>query len=221
MRCEELTFVHDGRRPLANRLTLGQPTRAWMFATLNNERDRPSLSLPKARAIVDVLQAFGWSGSRQEPVHDRETDPNVLQPGILANGTLATSLSRAADGSPLADLAVAAPAPGPLVDSLFLRFLSRRPSARERAFFVSQLETGFADRLVPVAERTEPHEPEPLPLVHWFNHLRPRANEIQAEIERRVRQGPPADPRLRPDWRQRYEDVVWSLINHDEFIWMP
>ena len=221
MDCEELTFVHDGRRPLANRLTLGKPTRAWMFATLNNERDRPSLSLPQARQIVDVLQAFGWNGSRQKPIHQRESDANVLQPGILANGVLTMSLSRAAVDSPLAELAVDASKPGQLVDSLFLRFLSRYPSQDERRFFSKQLAGGFANRVIPDSQRSQPPTAKPLPLVHWFNHLRPRANEIQQEIERRVRSGPAADPRLEPHWRQRYEDVVWSLINHDEFVWMP
>lgn len=221
MDSEELTFVHDGRRPLANRLTLGVPSRAWMMATLNNERDRPSLSLPRARAIVDVLQAFGWNGSRQKPVHDRETESNVLQPGILANGVLSASLSRAAMDSPLADLAVQADSAGALIDSLFLRFLSRMPSDSERIFFADQLDDGFEQRVIAQQDRSQPASLEPLPLVHWFNHLRPRANEIQQEIERRVRQGPPADPRLQSDWRGRYEDVVWSLLNHDEFVWMP
>ena len=92
---EELTFVHDGRRPLGSRQTLGRPSRAWMFGDLKNERDRPSLSLPKARAVVDVLKAFGWTGARQMPITERETDPNVLQPGVLANGTLSVSLTRA------------------------------------------------------------------------------------------------------------------------------
>ena len=91
---EELTFVHDGRRPIGKRQSLGKPTRAWMFASLNNERDRPSLSLPRARVVADVLEAFGWNGSRQKPIHQRETDPNVLQPGVLANGTLAMTLTR-------------------------------------------------------------------------------------------------------------------------------
>ncbi|MEO1529830.1 MAG: DUF1553 domain-containing protein, partial [Planctomycetota bacterium] len=221
MDSEELTFVHDGRRSLSNRLTLGRPTRAWMMATLNNERDRPSLSLPKARAIVDVMQAFGWSGSRQRPIHTRNTDANVLQPGVLANGVLVQSLSRASLSSTLADIAVDAESPGAIVDKLFLRFLSRLPDKEEQAFFNSQLREGFSDRIVAENDRIPPSTEEPLPLVHWFNHLRPRANEIQLENERRVRVGPPADPRLKPAWRQRFEDVVWSLINHDEFVWMP
>jgi cytochrome c553 len=217
----ELTFVHDGRRDISNRLTLGRPTRAWMFASLNNERDRPSLSLPKARAVTDVLEAFGWNGSRQKPVHGRDTDPDVLQPGALANGTLTMKLSRASHGSELANLAVEADSPDLLVDALFLRVLSRRPRFQERMTFVSALAQGFRTRHVASDATQAPESNSPLPLVTWFNHLQPDANTIQQENERRVREGPPADPRLRSEWRELYEDVVWSLINHREFVWIP
>ena len=37
----------------------------------------------------------------------------------------------------------------------------------------------------------------------------------------RVRRGPAPDPRLVPEWREVYEDVVWSLINSPEFVWVP
>lgn len=217
----ELTFVHDGRRPLSNRLTLGRPNRSWMLASLNNERDRPSLNLPAARAETDVLQAFGWTGSRQKPIAERDPDPNILQPGILANGTLTANLTRAADGSRLAQLAVDAKSPEALADELFLRFLSRRPAEDERTSFSEALSEGFDSRLVPADRITRPKTPPPLPLITWFNHQRPKATTVQNEVERRVRQGPPPDPRLQPGWREVYEDLIWSLINHREFVWMP
>ncbi|MCA9058893.1 MAG: DUF1553 domain-containing protein, partial [Planctomycetaceae bacterium] len=218
---EELTFVHDGRRPISNRLTLGIPTRAWMFADLKNERDRPSLSLPRARLVVDVLEAFGWTGSRQKPVTARETDPNVLQPGVLANGILTVQLTRASIDTHLAQLAIEATSAEQLVDQLFLSVLSRSASPAEKTAMVQALAPGFAERLVPEAELVYPQAPPELPLVTWFNHLQPEANSIQQEVERRVREGSPADPRLRPEWREIYEDVIWSLINHAEFVWMP
>jgi hypothetical protein len=218
---EELTFVHDGRRELGQRQTLGKPTRAWMFGDLKNERDRPSLSLPKARAVVDVLEAFGWTGARQMPIANRETDPNVLQPGILAGGTLSVSLTRASYQSEMADLAVAATSPESLVDSLFLRCLSRWPKPGEREAFADALSEGFDTRLVPADKIARVEKLPPLPQVTWFNHARPKANEIQLEIERRVLAGPPPDPRLVPDWRAVYEGALWSLINHREFVWMP
>lgn len=217
----ELTFVHDGKRPLSNRQTLGFPRRAWMLADLNNERDRPSLSLPHARTITDVLEAFGWKGSRQQPITKRELDPNVLQPGILANGTLVTTLARAFHGSDLAELAVKAKSPAELVKTMFVRVLARQPTAGELKQFTAALNAGFERRVLPARQVQPVAELEPLPLITWFNHQRHKATEVQNKLERRVRKGPPVDPRLRPEWRERFEDMVWSLINHREFVWMP
>ncbi len=217
----ELTFVHDGKRPLSNRQTLGFPRRAWMLADLNNERDRPSLSLPGARTITDVLEAFGWKGARQQPIMQRNLDPNVLQPGILANGTLVTTLSRAANQSNLSGLAVNASSPDELVETMFLRVLARRPTAGEQKQFSAALGSGFANRVIPAAEVRPIDKPEMLPLITWFNHQRHEATKVQNAVERRVLKGPPADPRLRPEWREKFEDMVWSLINHREFVWIP
>jgi mono/diheme cytochrome c family protein len=218
---EEITFVHDGRHTLERRQTLGVPRRAWMFAGLNNERDRPSLALPRAQTTVDVLEAFGWTGSRQMPIFDRSTDPNLLQPGILANGTLVQSLARASWRSELADLAADATSPDTLLDEIFLRFLCRKPRVAERDAFLPALREGFEKRLVPAAEQDMPKAAEPLPLVTWLNHVSPEANSIQIESEKRVRQGPTADPRLRTSWREIYEDIIWNLINDREFVWVP
>ena len=218
---EELTFVHDGRHPLGRRQSFGIPRRSWMFASLNNERDRPSLALPHAQTAVDVLEAFGWNGSRQMPIFDRVTDPNVLQPGVLANGLLVQNLSRCADGSTLAELAVSAKTPDALLETVFLRFLSRKPLPAERDAFLPSLRDGFDQRLVPANQRISPTEPEPLPLVTWLNHVSPEANTIQLEVEKRVQRGPNPDPRLQTAWREIYEDLVWSLINDREFVWVP
>lgn len=221
MSVEPMTFVHDGRRALSNRQMLGQPDRAWMLASLNNERDRPSLSLPKARAVADVLQAFGWNGSRQMPVSRREMDPNLLQPGILANGVLTATLTRASAGSTLAQLAVEARSADDLLRQLFLRILTRLPSSEETDHFLPVLQTGFDLRILPADEQQRVQKLPPLPLVTWFNHQRHDANAIQRQMEQRVQDGPPADPRLRPEWREVYEDLAWSLINHSEFVWIP
>lgn len=219
---EELTFDPDARRASSNRLTLGVPKRAWMFASLANERDRPSLSLPRARAIVDVMEAFGWSGSRQSPRTDREQSPNVLQPGVLANSTASVLLTRAALESQLAELAVAAGSPDELVDELFLRVLSRLPSPKERRPLAETLRAGFEERVLSENQILAASPPvEPLPAVTWSNHLRPEANTISLELEQRARAGLPPDPRLDSRWRETYEDVVWSLINLPEFVWIP
>ena len=49
----------------------------------------------------------------------------------------------------------------------------------------------------------------------------PEATTINNEVERRVRAGAPPDPRLRAEWREVFEDFVWSLVNTREFVWMP
>jgi hypothetical protein len=221
MDVEEITFDPDGRRPATTMISLGSPNRAWMFASLSNERDRPSLSLPRAQAVVDVLEAFGWTGSRQSPRTDRESAANVLQPGVLANSTVSVWITRVSHQSALATLALEASSPERLVESIFLRFLSRRPTAEERAPFVAALAQGFDERRVPDAEITFPRPLPPLAPVTWSNHLVSEANRIQIEAERRCRQGPPVDPRLAPAWREIYEDFIWSVINSREFVWLP
>ena len=95
------------------------------------------------------------------------------------------------------------------------------PAESERVAFTGTLSDGFESRIVPPEERVKPNIPEPLPLITWFNNLNAEAATVQIERDRRVRQGPPPDHRLNADWRERYEDVVWSLINHREFVWLP
>ncbi len=227
---EELTFDPDARRPANNRLTLGIPSRAWMFANLANERDRPSLNLPRAQLIADLLLAFGWNGARQNPRTDRETAPNALQPGMMSNSIAIQHFIRAVEGSDLANLAIEATSPEELVQQLYLRYLSRLPNESEREQFCEVLRDGFENRIAPL-DPVEPLKinkpfpiPQPLgafPKVTWSNHLRPEANEIAIELERIARRGPPPDPRLEKDWRERFEDVVWCMINQDEFVWLP
>ena len=218
---EELTFDPDARRPASNRLTLGVPRRASMLANLANERDRPSLNLPKARAIADILLAFGWSGARQNPQTERDTDPNVLQPGVLQNSIASVWLVRASQDTELAQIAVEADSPHDLVDSIYLRYLSRLPSEAERAPLAKALAAGFKQRLVPEDQIQSPTPLAPLPRITWSNHLSPESNAIALDMEERARLGPTPDPRLRDSWREVYEDIVWSVANLGEFVWMP
>ena len=220
MDVEEITLDSDVRRPAESFISLGVPRRAWMFGSLSNERDRPSLNLPRAQAVADVLEAFGWTGARQTPRTDRETDPNVLQPGVLANSIVSVWVTRAAHGSALANLAVVANSPEELVDDVALRVLGRWPTAAERSSFVGTVRPGFATRQVPAAEVTPPPALPPLPAVSWSNHLMPDSTTVMMELEKRARAGPPPDPRLRPAWREAFEDVVWTLVNTREFVWL-
>jgi len=218
---EEITMDGDARRSPETFISLGVPRRAWMFGSLSNERDRPSLNLPRAQAVADVLEAFGWTGSRQNPRTDRDTDPNVLQAGVLANSIASQWATRVAHGSELSDLALHAATPAALVDSLFLRVLGRLPTDAERAPLARTLANGFDQRVVPAAEVVPLKALAPLPPLSWSQHLMPDATTVMMEMEKRARAGPPADPRLRPAWREQMEDVVWGLINTREFVWLP
>lgn len=219
---EELTMDNDGTQSQSAMISLGLPRRAWEFTSLSNERDRPSLAIPKAQVIVDVLENFGWRPSRQEPKSVRETAANVRQPAILANGALGrwvTTLSETGGFTALA-LQPDLPLDG-LIDQVFLRLLTRLPSAAERAEFRALLGPGFAGRILPEDRRPPPVKLPPLKYVAWSNHLSAGANSIKIELEKRAREGDPPTTALQADWRERLEDMLWVLANSPEFVHLP
>lgn len=218
---EELSFDPEAKRPAKTMISLGTPSRAWMFATLSNERDRPSLAFPRATAVVDVLEAFGWTGSRQSVINQRDDQPNVLQPGAIANGVFASWMTAASADSDLAGLAIESSDPHALVESIYLRFLSRAPTPQEASEVEGILSDGFDSRIVPASEVVPVVKPEMLRRVSWSNHLAEDANRIKIEMEQRAREGDAPEPRLRSDWRTKFEDVVWAVVNSPEFVWVP
>ena len=219
---EELTMDNDGTQSESAMISLGHPRRAWEFTSLSNERDRPSLAIPKAQAIVDVLENFGWRPSRQDPKSVRETDPNVRQPAILANGSLGRWVTTLDDKSGLTALALD---PGmseaQLIERVFLRLLTRPPTEAERSRFTDLLRPGFQQRIVPEAQRPAPVKRPPLKYVAWSNHLSAGANSIKIELEKRAREGEPPTTALRPEWRERMEDLLWAVLNSPEFVHLP
>jgi hypothetical protein len=192
-----------------------------MFASLSNERDRPSLSLPFVQPFVEVLETFGWRGSRQDPVTVRPEDPTVLQPGVLANGVLGRRVTRLTDDSAFTALALEEQPVERLIERVYLRILSRPPTQEQLAAFVELLQPGYNER------RIEPPSPPavqpklPRDLVGWSNHLDPEANVIKLNLEKAVRAGQPPTNRLEADWRERMEDFVWTLMNSPEFVFTP
>ena len=214
-----ITLDPDGALPIKTALNLGEPTRAWEFSSLSNERDRPSLAMPFAQPFVTVLEAFGWRSSRQDSITVRHDNPTVIQPAIMANGLITQRIVRLSDDSAFTSMALRIQPLDQLIDQVFLQVLSRDASADERLWFAKLLSPGYQDRIVDASPATKPDLPRGL--VSWSNHLSVRANEIKLELQEAVRRGDPPTARLQTEWRERLEDMLWVLINAPEFIFLP
>jgi len=221
---EEVSLDIDSVRTLSNSISLGKPSRAWMLASTSNERDRPSLSLPRIQAVSSVMETFGWRGARQDPVSMRDSDSNVLQPAILANGTMGSWLTRLSDKHEITDLALEDQPLEELIDRLYLRLLTREPSTQEKERYVKLLSPGYDTRIVPESKRkveTEDTPRQPVRYVSWSNHLDGAANLLAQEKEVEARRGDPPTEALTDDWRLRLEDVLWAMLNAPEWIYAP
>jgi hypothetical protein len=218
---EELTFDVEGLKPRDMHARLPAPTTGWQFATTANERDRPSLTFPFAQHYTTLMAAFGWRAERQSPLTDRETDPDVLQPAIVANGVVVKRASQFSESSGFTRLALEDRPLDGFVDEVFLRILGRRPTGAERATAVGLLREGYDARRVSVDPATIP-PPEPRPTgVSWSNHLTEDADRVKRELAVIAQRGDPPTPRLTSDWRERAEDLVWTLFNTPEFVFLP
>jgi len=220
---EEMSLDIDSDRRAELALTLGKPRRAWMLASTSNERDRPSLMLPRIQAVSDVLEIFGWRGARADPVSKRETSPNVLQPAIISNGTVGGWLTRLSDDHALTTLAIEEQPVETLVERLFTRLLTRKPSAEERELYVSLLTPDYEKRLLSAEALTKqaavPRVRERY--VSWSNHVDGEANVLREKQAEAARRGDNPTARLDANWRERLEDVVWALINAPCWITAP
>ncbi len=220
---EEVSLDIDSVRVMKSSITLGKPTRAWMLASTSNERDRPSLSLPRITAVTSIMRTFGWRGARQDPKSFRDLDANVLQPAILANGTVGVWLSRLSDDHGVTQMALEEQPVEKLVERLYLRLLTRHPSKEERDRYIQFLTEGYEKRVIPEAERkhTKVGKRVPVKYVSWSNHLDGKANALAVEKEEQARAGAPPTNALANDWRMRMEDVVWAVLNSPEWIYTP
>jgi hypothetical protein len=218
---EELNLDPDGRRPPTEFLNLGTPRRAWEFTSTSNERDRPALSLPVVQSLVDVLETFGWRPSRQDPITVRDEATTPLQPALLANGTVAGRVVRLSDDSAITALCLEDQPAERLIGSVYLRILSRPPSAAETRRMVAYLGETYASRVVPGAKAAARSSLLAARRVSWSNHLSPEATTIQIEREKAARAGDPPTARLTTGFRERMEDLVWALFNSPEFVFVP
>lgn len=218
---EELNMDQDGSRPIKQFINLGTPRRAWEFTSLSNERDRPSLTLPHAQVYVDVLETYGWNGSRQNPIYNRDHESNVLQPATLANGIISQRLTRLSDDHPLTELVMESRDVEELVDILFLKTLGRPPDKSERKTYTSLLRDGYDRRIIPEIEWSRAPKPRRYPYVTWSNHLKSESSDVKNSIARDIEAGKPPTRYLRTAWRKNLEDGLWALINSPEMIFVP
>jgi hypothetical protein len=221
-RTEEASLDIDGNRESSIFISLGQPRKAWMLTSTTNERDRPSLNLPRIQAVTDVLSAFGWRGSRQDPSSIRDHAPNSLQPAVLSNGIMGTWLTTLTDDHGITALALKKQSLDQLLDSLFLKLLTRLPSEAERRTYTEVLSPGYEARFSsPKTADTRAEPRRPAYYVSWSNHLDPDATIVRQKQEADARKGDPVTPWLETTWRLRLEDVVWTLLNAPEFVFTP
>lgn len=218
---EEINIDVDGGRRQDVSISLGHARRAWQFTSMSNERDRPSLSLPAAQTIVDVLESFGWRASRPDPLTVRSAETTVLQPAMIANGIVAKRISQLSDDSAFTELALAAKTPEEFIDSVTQRILTRPATAAERKLFGDLLRDGFSSRIVPGEHPLRRSQPPRQTGVSWSNHLKPEANLRKQRLAEELAFGDPTTSRLNADWRERAEDMIWSLINSPEFLVVP
>ncbi len=218
--CEEMNLNPAGDRPPRQFLNMGRPNRAWQMTALSNERDRPALALPIAQSIVDVMTTFGWRQSRQNPASERDDGASSMQTLILANGVLGTRIARLSDDSVFTELALSDLPLEKLIEESFLRILSRFPTPEESRTFSNLMQPHFADRKVAGAAKVGTRR-ESDSRVSWSNHLSAEATLIRLEEEKRLRFGDRPTLRLKPEFRERYEDVLWAMINTPEFVMIP
>ncbi|MCA8993104.1 MAG: DUF1553 domain-containing protein [Planctomycetaceae bacterium] len=217
---EELTIDADGRQDESRFGHLGIPHRAWQLVAVSNERDRPSMSLPVAQSINDLMAAYGWRQQRQEPLTVREDATTALQPLALAHGTAANRVIDYSDYSRLTAHALEAKTADEYVEWLFLTILTRNPTTEERELFADILRDGFDQRVVAGPEVLRPKKIFRTGIT-WATHFAPEADVEAVNRQREILEGDAPSQRLDADWRQRAEDITWVLLNSPEFVFVP
>jgi hypothetical protein len=112
-----------------------------------------------------------------------------------------------------------ATSPEALIETLFLRVLTRRPNAAELQRYAERLRPGFATRLTETGVPPPTGPRRPAYYVSWSNHLDKDATLVRQQQSEDARRGDPATSRLEAGWRRRAEDALWALVNSPEALY--
>ena len=158
-----------------------------------------------------------------EPRTRTKVELNLSQPGILANGVFVQRMTTITSGSEMEKLVAESPTLDQLVQSIFLRILTRYPTSNELVFCNNLLRDGFEDRVVKELKKMgKAHAlPNPDKYVTWSNHLQEEANSFMVDKQRLIKNGPTPSSALQKNWRQRCEDLLWALVNSPEMVFSP
>jgi hypothetical protein len=159
-------------------------------------------NMPELRA--QMAKSFGFLFDVDEEADAPDYEGTVAQALTLLNGNLTGYGSRAIPGSALTSVLATKTSDGDVVDDLYLRVLSRPPTAEERAAAVEYVHhattggAGTAGQAAPLPSgrakpKKENKRPDPL------NRLGNKNRSTQ-------------DPRT-----AAFEDVMWALLNSSEF----
>ena len=204
-------------------ISLGYPKRAWMFASLSNERDRPSLEPAAARPLRRAgsvrLDRFA-----AEPTYRSRERPERLaagrageQHGFGVGDACRTGERHRRSGSGSCDSRANSSTRSSCA------FLGRTAEPSEKQPFVAALAPGF-DGATRCRRRrsSNPRLCRSSRRVTWSNHLVSEANRIKLEMEHRARTGPSGRSAFEVQIGAK-STKMWSgrLINNREFVWLP
>lgn len=160
----------------------------------NAVREAGVQDLPRLRLQLERQYAFLFDVDETDDVPDYSG--TVTQALSLLNGQLLGQGARVIPGSALGEVLARPGDDASKVDALVLRLLSRLPSEKERAGWVSYVQSALKQPRVPTPV------PKPKPVAGGSGPL-----------GRLARKMPPVDAR-----RAAYEDLVWALLNSSEFV---
>jgi hypothetical protein len=130
-------------------------------------------------------------------------------------------LTRLSDDHGVTQLALQKQSVEQLVDQLFLKLLTRKPTVEEQQLYTKHLTAGFESRIQSPAPSNQPITRVREKFVSWSNHLDPEATLVRQEQEAAARRGDPPTEKLNAAWRTRLEDVLWAILNAPEWAFTP